>query len=97
MSKWKKTAGGYDSYEVVDGESKPVFQLAPLIQGQFGLRPQQAKPVAHLDGVFIECESFYLDWDVWTGFSVFAKSEEGNSVVRQVAAYIETRLDELQR
>ena len=73
-SKWDKTASGYDSYEISDGESKLVFQLALLIEQQFGLTPQRAKPAAHLDGVFIEYDSLYLDWDIWTGFSVFAKS-----------------------
>jgi hypothetical protein len=95
-SKWDKTASGCDSYEISDGESRLVFQLAPLIEEQFGLTPQRAKPVVHLDEVFIEYDNFYLDWDIWSGFSVFAKSEEGNQVVREVAAYIETLLDELE-
>lgn len=94
MGKWNKTANGYDSYEIIDGEARLIFQLIPLIKQQFGLTPQQTKPLTHIDGVFIKYESFYLDWDVWTGFSVFATSEAGNRIVRQIATYIETRLNE---
>lgn len=93
--KWDKAANGYDVYEFFEGQAYLTPQLALLLEQRFGLTPA-ARPIVCLDGdTLIQYEHFSLNWDNWSGLYLLADSQEGEQVLHEVAAVVESLVNNL--
>ena len=95
--KWCKIANGYDSYEFLEGESALVFPLALRMEERFRLTSHTLPPLPVItdDHVSIRYEHMTLGWDNWSGLFLFADSQEGNRVLHEIAAEIESLVNDL--
>jgi hypothetical protein len=93
--KWYKAANGYDVYEFFEAKDYLTPQLALLLEQRFGFTPQ-GRPIVCLDSdTLIQYEHFSLNWDNWTGLYLLADSEEGQRVLHEIAAEVESLVNDL--
>jgi hypothetical protein len=68
-------------------------ELCSALCSEYGLAPY-GKPTEGLDEIFQDCRrgegTVSLEWDIWVGFLIVAKDRESESVVRDMAEWIES-------
>lgn len=91
------TAHGYHLYEVEGFHPRFILKAAEILQERFGCGPI-SKIVKGFDEVITDCKKgdvrLDLGWDIWTGFSIFANSPEGNALVDAFGDYVDSILNE---
>tara|TARA_R110002111_G_scaffold262504_1_gene338852 strand:- start:6941 stop:7165 length:225 start_codon:yes stop_codon:yes gene_type:complete len=67
-------------------------QITQIVVNQFQLAPV-GEPASGPDKLFQEFQHqrkvIGLEWDFWSGYSVVAKTESAEKLVRKIAAFVE--------
>jgi len=97
---WGKVASGYDAYTFSNalGKAWLVVPLASFLEQRFGFTPQTPLVVAITGEIFVRYEHFYLDGELegWgESLSLFATSEEGNRLLHEIVAEVESLANDL--
>jgi hypothetical protein len=93
--KWDKATNGYDVYEFFEAQDYLTPALALLLEQRFGFTSQE-RSIVSLDGEsLIQYEHFSLNWDNWSGLYLLADSEEGQRVLHEIAAEVESLINDL--
>lgn len=94
-----KTAQGRTNYEIFEADSDFLFQIVKLLESCFNFQAVN-KP---LDGIDVIYWDFARDeirltvgWDIWSGCFIFAASEAGDEIVKEIGQYLDGVLHELQ-
>lgn len=92
-----QTAQGRTSYEIYEAESDFLLQIAAILKARFGFQATSS-PLEGLDVIywdFVRGEiPITVGWDNWSGCFVFAETEEGDEIVREIGQYLEETLNE---
>src|SRR5207244_9635227 len=93
------TAEWRDSHEIYEANSDFMFQIVEVLESRFGFQAT-GNP---LDGIDVIYWDFARDgvkltvgWDIWSGCFVFATTEAGDEIVKEIGQYIDGALNELQ-
>lgn len=92
-----KIANGHESYEIYAADSDFVPQIIKIMQERYGFRP--GIPLCGPDEIYVDCVrqrlKITVGWDNWSGAFVMAYNRKGDAFVRELGAYLDTILDEL--
>lgn len=90
-----KAKNGHLSYDIGNAKSSffPVF--CQLIEKQFDAKPVES-PTSHVSEILGAVRIYGVElgwgWDNWSGVYLMALSPEGDSIVREVAGFIDPKL-----
>ena len=94
-----KTAQDRTSYEIFEADSDFMFQIVEVLESRFGFHaitiPMDGFDVIYWDFAR-DAIRVTVGWDVWSGCFVFATTEAGDEIVKEIGQYLDGRLDELQ-
>ena len=90
-------ANGRTSYEIYYANSDIIFEVSDILVAKFGFS-QPDRPIVGLDEVITWCRKgdivLNLGWDNWSGFYMLAQSAEGDTLVQEIGAYLDTIIGE---
>jgi hypothetical protein len=92
-----RAANGRQSYEVYRATPDFIYEVASLLRQRYGFS-EPKRPVVGLDEVITECSKdglkLLLGWDNWSGCYVLADTPEGDEVVNEFGAYLDSILQQ---
>jgi len=88
-----KGANGHVSYEIYYVTPDILFAISDILVTEFGCT-QIELPKAGLDSVITKCQKgdleLALGWDNWSGFYIFSNSLEGDELIKEIGAQLNT-------
>lgn len=79
------------TYDFDDIQADQYPKITSLLAKQFNLKPS-GKLIVGLDEIFQDYEFgdfvIGLEWDIWSGYSVNAKNQDSEPLVREIAEFI---------
>jgi hypothetical protein len=92
---WTTGALGRPCFEVLAASPDLIDEVARMLREQWGF-PLPDPPIVGLSEVLARTSrdgvTITLEWDVWSGFSVQARSAKGDAIVRELAVRLEPLL-----
>ncbi len=80
------------TYEIYPFDSEDYAKICQQLIKEFALEPID-KIVVGLDEIFQEyrCGNTIvgLEWDIWSGFAVVAKTQESEELVKKIGSYLD--------
>ncbi|TFG20450.1 MAG: hypothetical protein EU533_06100 [Promethearchaeota archaeon] len=94
----RTTPTGLLSYDL-GADYMLLFPLATKLQNKFGLEAEKL-PIFGLDQIFLDLNkgalTITIGWDIWSDLFIMALDENANELVKEIAGYIDTILEELE-
>lgn len=92
-----KTAQGRESYEIFDADSDFLFQVVAVLESRFNFQAMN-KPLDGMDVIYWDFArdeiKVTVGWDIWSGCFVFATTEAGDEIVKEIGQYLDGVLHE---
>ena len=89
--KFHQTANGRRSYEIFNAAPEIIFPISEILSIEFDCTPPQI-PTIGVDAVITECHKdnikLNLGWDNWSGFYIFAESQQGDALIDKIGSHI---------
>lgn len=86
-----QTASGRTSYEIFHATPEIIFSISEILVTEIGCT-QPKVPITCLDAIITECHrddvKLNLGWDHWSGFYIFAESQQGDEFVDKIGSHL---------
>ncbi len=93
QGKFYEAANSHKTYEIFNASSDILNEIGQILVSRFGCTELDL-PVIGLDVVISKCQQgnieLGLGWDNWSGFYILANSIEGDKLVEEIGAYLDT-------
>src|SRR5512145_624582 len=91
QGQFHEAANGHKTYEIFYATPNILFEIGNILVTKFGCSELDL-PGIGLEAVITKCQKgnirLDLGWDNWSGFYILANSAEGDKLVEEIGAYL---------